>query len=68
MKMGAKTCCNPNLGLATKVKVCKGVGQKWSPGIIFHVLKSVGVSKEMNSHTKLGSHFGNWNFDGFTNF
>jgi len=51
MKMGVKTCCNLSLGLTTKVRACKGVGQEWNLGVIFHVLGSVGVSKEMNSHT-----------------
>ncbi len=30
-------CCNLNLGLVTKARACKGVGQEWSPGITFHI-------------------------------
>jgi hypothetical protein len=26
-------CCNPSLGLVTKTKTCKGVGQRWSLGM-----------------------------------
>jgi hypothetical protein len=44
-------CCKPNLGLVTKARACKGVGQEKSPGIIFHALKNVGECEGMNPHT-----------------
>jgi len=44
------SCCNPSLGLATKTKACKGVGQKESPGITFHVLGSARECEGMNPH------------------
>ena len=43
--------CDPSLGLTTKTRACKGVGQKWSPGVTFHVLESVGECEGMNLHT-----------------
>jgi hypothetical protein len=39
---------NPSLGLATKVKACKGVGQKWSPRVTFHAPENVGECEGMN--------------------
>jgi len=36
-------CRNPSIGLTTKAKACKGVGQEWSLGITFHVLESLGT-------------------------
>jgi hypothetical protein len=44
-------CRNPNLGLTTKVRAYKGVGQKWSPGITFHAPRSVEECEGMNPHT-----------------
>jgi hypothetical protein len=44
-------CCNPNLGLVTKTRACKGVGQKWSSVITFHAPGSVGKCERMNTHT-----------------
>ncbi len=43
-------CCNPNLGLATKVKAYKGAGQEGSMGVTSHV---PGSAKECegNPHT-----------------
>jgi hypothetical protein len=41
-------CRNLNLGFITKVKPCKGVGQKWSPRITFHAPKSVWMCEGMN--------------------
>jgi len=43
--------CNPNLGLVTKAKTCKGVDQEWSPRITFHDLESVGKCEGMDPHT-----------------
>jgi hypothetical protein len=40
-------CCNPSLGLVTKVRGCKGVGQVWSPRVTFHTPKSVGKCEGM---------------------
>jgi hypothetical protein len=44
-------CCNPSLGLVTKARAYKGVGQEWSLGVIFHVPESVGKCERMNLHT-----------------
>jgi hypothetical protein len=44
-------CRNPNLGLVTKARACKGVGQEGSLGVTFHVLGSVGECEGMNLHT-----------------
>jgi hypothetical protein len=37
-----RSCRNPSLGLVTKARACKGVGQEGSPRITFHVPESVG--------------------------
>jgi hypothetical protein len=42
---------NRSLRLATKVRVCKGAGQKWSSRVTFHILGSVGECEGMNPHT-----------------
>jgi hypothetical protein len=47
-------CRNPNLGLATKAKACKVVGQEGSPGITPHALENVRKCKRMNPHTSKG--------------
>jgi hypothetical protein len=44
-------CHNPSLELATKARACKGAGQKWSSGVTFHALGSVGECEGMNPHT-----------------
>jgi len=44
-------CRNPSLGLTTKAKACKGVGQEGNPGITSHAPKSVGEYEGMNPHT-----------------
>ncbi len=44
-------CRNPNLGLATTVKVCEGVGQEWSLEVTFHVFRSVGECEGTIFHT-----------------
>jgi hypothetical protein len=44
-------CRNPNLGLTTKARACKGVSQKWSLRVTFHALGSVGECEGMNPHT-----------------
>jgi hypothetical protein len=44
-------CRNLNLKLTTKARACKGVGQKWSPTVTFHVPRSVGECEGMNPHT-----------------
>jgi hypothetical protein len=43
-------CCDPNLELTTKVRVCKGASQKWSLGVTFHAPRSVGECEGMNLH------------------
>jgi hypothetical protein len=44
-------CHNPSLGLVTKAKACKGVGQKGNLGVTSHVSVSVGECEGMNPHT-----------------
>ncbi len=44
-------CHNPSLGLVTKVRACKDVGQKWSLGVTFHAPENVGECEGMNLHT-----------------
>jgi hypothetical protein len=41
----------PYLGLATKARACKGVGQEGSPRVTFHAFGSVGECEGMNPHT-----------------
>ncbi len=43
-------CHNLNLGLVTKARVCKGADQEGSPGVTFHVPRSVGECEGMNLH------------------
>jgi hypothetical protein len=50
-----KFCYNPNLGLATKIKVCEGAGQEWSLRVTFYTLESVGECDGMNPHTPKGT-------------
>jgi hypothetical protein len=47
----SKCCHNPNLGLTTKAKACKGAGQEGSPGVTSHAPESVGKCEWMNPHT-----------------
>ncbi len=42
---------NPNLGLVTKAKACKGAGQEGSMGVTSHALGSIGEFEGMNPHT-----------------
>jgi hypothetical protein len=44
-------CHNPNLGLTTKVRACKGASQKGSLRVTFHVLVNVRECEGMNPHT-----------------
>ncbi len=44
-------CCNPSLGLATKAKACKVVGQERSPGVTSHAPKNAKKCEKMNLHT-----------------
>jgi len=41
-------CHNPNLGLVTGAKVCKGANQEWNLRITFHAPGSVGECEGMN--------------------
>jgi hypothetical protein len=43
-------CHDPNLGLVTKARACKGAHQEGSPRITFHAPKSVGECEGMNLH------------------
>ncbi len=44
-------CHNPNFGLATKARACKGEGQERNPGVTFHAPGSIGECEGMNPHT-----------------
>jgi hypothetical protein len=44
-------CRDLSLGLVTKVRAEKGVGQKWSSGVTFHAPGNVGRCEGMNPHT-----------------
>jgi hypothetical protein len=44
-------CHNLSLGLITKTRLCKGVGQEWSPGITFHAPGGVRECEGLNPHT-----------------
>jgi hypothetical protein len=46
-----KPYLNPSLGLATKARACKGVGQEGSPRITFHVPMSAKECEGVNPHT-----------------
>jgi len=45
--------CNLSLGLMTKARAYKSVGQEWSPKITFHDPRSVGECEGMNPHTPM---------------
>jgi hypothetical protein len=45
------SCRNSSLGLATKVKACKGASQEGSSGVTCHARGSVGECEGMNPHT-----------------
>jgi len=44
-------CRNPNLGLMTNARACKGVGQEGSLGVTCHAPRSVRECEGMNLHT-----------------
>jgi hypothetical protein len=46
-----KKCYNLSLGLATKTRAYKGMGQEWSPGVTSHAPGSVGKCEGMSLHT-----------------
>ncbi len=50
-----KPCRNPSLGLATKARACKSVGQEGSPRITFHAPGSAKECERMNLHTPKGT-------------
>jgi hypothetical protein len=62
----SNVCRNPSLGLATKVRACKGTGQKESPGITSHALGKVGECENEHSHSQVSSHFGSWSLGGLS--
>jgi len=47
-------CRNPSLGLVTKAKACKVMGQEGSPGVTSHAPGSVGKCEGRNPHTPSG--------------
>jgi len=44
-------CLNPSLGLATKVRACKSVGQEGSPGGTSYTPGSARKCERMSPHT-----------------
>ncbi len=50
-KTYVKECRNPNFGLTTKARACKGAGQMWSLGVTFHAFENVKECEGMNLHT-----------------
>jgi hypothetical protein len=56
------------LGFVTKARACKGAGQKWSPGITFHVHGSVRTWENELTHSQMGFHFESWSCDGLPIF
>jgi hypothetical protein len=44
-------CCNLSLGLTTKARACKGVGQEGSSGVKSHDFESAKECEGMNPHT-----------------
>jgi hypothetical protein len=57
-KIKLKSCHNPNLGLVTKARACKGVGQEGNPRVTSHAPGSVGECEE--STFTLPSEFPFW--------
>jgi hypothetical protein len=43
-------CRNPNLGLITKARACKGANQEKTPRVTFHASGNVGKCEGMNLH------------------
>jgi len=48
-------CRNPSLGLATKARGCKVVGQKKSPRIMLHAPRSARECEGIDLHTPKGT-------------
>jgi len=48
--LNVEDCRNPSLGLATKARACKGVGQERSSEVTSHNPRSVGKCEGMNLH------------------
>jgi len=49
------SCCNPSLGLATKARACKVVGQEGNSRVTSHVPMSVRKCEGMNPHILKGA-------------
>jgi len=47
--------CNPSLGLATKTKGCKVVGQDGSPRVMLHAPESARGCEGIDPHTPKGT-------------
>ncbi len=59
------------LGLVTKVKVYKVVGQEWSPRVTFHAPRRLRVWESGRiepPHSQVNSDFGSWSPDRLSNF
>ncbi len=50
-----KMCCNPSLGLVTKVRGYKVIGQEGSLGFMPHALGSARKREGINPHTPKGT-------------
>jgi hypothetical protein len=59
------SCCNHSLGVATKARACKSVGQEGSSRVTFNVHGSAKECEGMNPHTPKGTPSGS--FGGFPN-
>jgi hypothetical protein len=61
-------CHDLSFVFTTKVRACKGAGQKWNLGITFYALGGVGECGNELTHSQMGSHFWSWSFNGLLNF
>ncbi len=53
--LGKVHCRNLSLGLVTKARACKGVGQEGSPGVTSRAPRSVGECEGMTLHIPKGA-------------
>jgi hypothetical protein len=63
-------CRNPNLGIATKARACKGASQNWSSRVTFHAPEGLRVWDSVRiepPHFQMNSHFGSWSPNGVSN-
>jgi hypothetical protein len=58
-----KLCRNPSLGLATKARGCKVVGQVGDPGALHMLPRVQRVWGNAPSHSQVNSHVGSWHLE-----